>query len=165
VRRLFVRNFTVVAAATLLTGVLLIGAQAAGAQTDASPSIALPRIRQSQAAGDEETQNKSFRARRGSFATGQWLLTAYGSAAVGKTSHQVYAGHVGLGYYFIDNLSLNLEGVGYFVDHARNSGGGGVDLLPRWHYLAQDNGSLYLDGGGGFIYIYERHVTRSGNSF
>jgi opacity protein-like surface antigen len=152
VGRLFVRNFTVVAAATLLTGVLLIAAQAAGAQTDASASISLPRIRQSQAAGDEETQNKSLRARRGPFATGQWLLTAYGSAAVGKTSHQVYAGHVGLGYYLIDNLSLNLEGVGYFVDHARNSGGGGVDLLPRWHYLAQDNWSLYLDGGWGFVY-------------
>jgi len=30
--------------------------------------------------------------------------------------------------------------------------GGGLNLLPRWHYLEWDHWSLYLDGGGGFIY-------------
>lgn len=59
---------------------------------------------------------------------------------------------MGLGYYLVDNLALNIEGVGYFVYHAHNSAGGGLDLLPRWHYLAQDNWSMYLDGGCGSIY-------------
>jgi hypothetical protein len=130
---------------------LLAGAQVAGTQIDSSPFISLP-AGESQRIGGEEVHNAGIGARRVPFAAGQWLLMGYGSAAVGKTSHQVYAGHVGLGYHFIDNLSLNLEGVGYFVDHAHNSGGGGVDLLPRWHYLARDNCSLYLDGGWGFIY-------------
>jgi len=86
------------------------------------------------------------------FKAGQWVFTGYGSAAVGKTSHQVYSGHVGLGYYFIDYLSLNVETLGYFVDHARNTGGGGIDLIPRCHFLVRDEWSLYLDGGWGFIY-------------
>jgi hypothetical protein len=86
------------------------------------------------------------------FTAGSWLLSGYGSAAVGRTSHQVYAGHLGLGYYLIDHLALNVEGVGYFVDHAHKTGGGGINLLPRWHYLVRDLWSLYLDGGVGFIY-------------
>jgi lipid A 3-O-deacylase len=86
------------------------------------------------------------------FAAGKWVVSGYGSAALGKSSHQVYAGQVGLGYYFFDDLALNVEGVGYFVDHANDTGGGGVNLLPRWHFLARPQWSLYLDGGWGFIY-------------
>jgi hypothetical protein len=86
------------------------------------------------------------------FAAGKWLLSGYGSAALGKTTHKVYAGHVGLAYYFIDDLSINFEGVGYFIDHSNHTGGAGVNLLPRWHYLARDEWSLYLDGGWGLIY-------------
>ena len=52
----------------------------------------------------------------------------------------------------IDHLALNVEVVGYYVDHSHNTGGGGVDLLPRWHFLARGNWSLYLDYGWGFIY-------------
>jgi hypothetical protein len=49
------------------------------------------------------------------FTAGKWVLSGFGSAGAGKTSHRVYAGHVGLGYYFIDNLSLNVGAVGHFV--------------------------------------------------
>ena len=86
------------------------------------------------------------------FKAGNWVLSGYASAAVGKSSHQVYAGHVGLGYHFTDCLSLNLEAIGYLVDHARKSGGGGIGLVPRWHFLVRDKWSLYLDGGWGFVY-------------
>ncbi len=57
-----------------------------------------------------------------------------------------------MGYYLIDDVALNVEAIGYFVDHSRSSGAGGIDLLARWHYLSRDPWSLYVEGGGGFIY-------------
>ena len=93
-----------------------------------------------------------FQVGDGSFAKGRWILLGYGAAAVGKTSRKVYAGNIGFGYHIIDNFSLNLEAGGYFIDHARDTGGGGVDMLLRWHPLHGRDWSLYLDGGPGFIY-------------
>ena len=98
------------------------------------------------------------------FTAEKWTLVSYGSAAVGKTSRKVYAGHVGLGYYMIDGVSINLEGAGYFIDQANDTGAGGVDLLPRWHYLQGDNWSLYVDGGPGIIYSNKR-MGDSGTHF
>jgi opacity protein-like surface antigen len=146
VHRLLFRNFTVAAAATLLSC-----AQVTAAQIDASASFSLDR-KKSQMPSHEGLESKIPGTSQGPFAAGKRVVTGYGSAGAGKASHRVYAGHVGLGYYLVDNLALNIEGVGYFVDHAHNSAGGGLDLLPRWHYLAQDNWSMYLDGGCGFIY-------------
>jgi hypothetical protein len=136
---------------------LLTGAQVAAAEMD-TPSNALLESQASRTGAPTTDTQQS----RSPFAAGRWLLSGYGSAAVG-TGDRVYAVHVGSGYYFIDNISLNLEGVGYFIDHA-NTTGGGLDLVPRWHYLKRDHWSLYLDGGMGFIYTRDS-VTRSGNSF
>jgi lipid A 3-O-deacylase len=124
---------------------LLTGAQVAAATMD-TPSNA-PLESQASRTGPPTTDTKQSHS---PLAAGRWLLSGYGSAAVG-TGDRVYAGHVGLGYYFIDNISLNLEGVGYFIEHA-NTTGGGLALVPRWHYLKRDHWSLYLDGGMGFIY-------------
>jgi hypothetical protein len=117
---------------------LLTGAQVAAATMD-TPSDALLESEASRT-GPPTTDTKQS---RGPFAAGRWLLSGYGSAAVG-TGDRVFAGHVGLGYYFIDNISLNLEGVGYVIEHANTTTGGGLDLVPRWHYLKRDHWSLYL---------------------
>lgn len=86
------------------------------------------------------------------FPAGTWSLYGYGAAAVGKTSRKVYTGNLGVGYHVIDDFSLNLQTAGYFIDHARNTGGGGLDMLFRWHPLHGRAWSLYMDGGPGFIY-------------
>ena len=125
---------------------LLTGAQVVAAKMDTPSDASLES--QASRTGPPTTDTKQSRS---PFAAGRWLLSGYGSAAVG-TGDRVYAGHAGLGYYFIDNISLNLEGVGYFIEHANTTGGGGLDLVPRWHYLKRDHWSLYLDGGMGFIY-------------
>lgn len=86
------------------------------------------------------------------FARGRWILAGYGSGTAGKSSRNVYAAHFGLGYHVIDNLSLNLEATGYFIKQAKDTGGVGLDIVPRWHFLRGDRWSLYLDGGAGVMY-------------
>lgn len=98
------------------------------------------------------------------FAAGQWLLTGYGFAAMGKTSREVYGGRVGFGYHFIEDFSLNVEGVGYLINQENDSGAVGIDLLPRWHYRRENNWSLYLDSGAGIIYSGKR-LGHSGTHF
>jgi hypothetical protein len=98
------------------------------------------------------------------FRGGAWHVYGYGAAAVGKTSRRLYAGNLGLGYHLVDDLSFNLEAGGYFVDHARDTGGGGLDVLFRWHPLKVDDWSLYLDGGPGFIYT-RRTLRQPGTHF
>ncbi|MBI4524099.1 MAG: acyloxyacyl hydrolase [Deltaproteobacteria bacterium] len=99
-----------------------------------------------------------------SFAAGTRNITIYPSAAAGKSGRKIYAGHVGLGYYVIDNLSINLEGVGYGIDQDNDTGAVGLDLLPRWHYMRAADWSLYLDGGAGIIYSNNR-LGESGTHF
>ncbi len=58
------------------------GSTAAAAKT---PGIFSPDHRSAEAAHESRELQP--------FAAGRWVFTGYGSAAVGKTSHQVYAGH------------------------------------------------------------------------
>lgn len=102
--------------------------------------------------GRSSRENSADLKTGGSFPAGTWNIHGYGAAAAGKTRRKVYAGNIGLGYHVIDNLSLNLKVGGYFIDHARNTGGGGMDTLLRWHPLHGRHWSLYLDGGPGFMY-------------
>lgn len=145
-----------------LAGMILIGFAAVGLAVTLPPDIGYSRtpLETIDSGRDAEAPfpAPAPSTASGPFSAPRWTLSGYGSAAVGKTSHQVYAGHFGLGYYFIDNLALNAEAVGYYIDHAHDSGGGGLNLLPRWHYLVRDPWSLYLDGGWGFIYT--RHTLR-----
>ena len=89
------------------------------------------------------------------FAAGTWNFHGYGSAALGKSARKVYAGHVALGYHLLDNFSVNLEGVGYFIDQTHDTAALGLNLLPRWHYWHRQNWSLFLDGGAGIIYSHK----------
>lgn len=86
------------------------------------------------------------------FAAGQWTIYGYGSGAAGKSARKVYAGHVGLGYYFLDNVSLNLETAGYFIEQSNDTGGAGLNLASRWHYWRGTEWSLYFDGGAGLMH-------------
>ncbi len=87
------------------------------------------------------------------FAEGTFSFQFYGSTVVGDSEHgYIHTAHVGAGWYFVDDLSINLEAIGGWVDSKTDDDGGvgGLDLLFRWHFLKDEDWSLYVDGGAGF---------------
>lgn len=102
------------------------------------------------------------------FAQGTWTFQTYGSAGVFDSDKgEIYTGHIGFGYHFFDDLSVNLEGVGGWVTPERDDHGGvgGIDLLLRWHYLNRENFSLYIDGGVGFQLATTNYPSDSHHNF
>lgn len=92
------------------------------------------------------------------FAQGTWTVNAYGSITLGlHDKGDIYLTHTGVGYHFIDGVSINLEGVlGYTdADEPFVSDGltYGFDLLVRWHFWHDGPWSVYLDGGAGVIWF------------
>jgi len=94
--------------------------------------------------------------RRGFLEAGSWTFQAYGAAAIGDPDKgEQYDAHLGVGYFFVDHLSINVELLGGFTDgddasaFAEDGGVGGFDLLFRWHFLERGPWTLYLDGGAG----------------
>ncbi len=98
------------------------------------------------------------------FDKGDWRLYGYASGTLGGGNH-IYEGHLGGGYYFFDNLSINLElAAGYTEFNSRggapagDTGNFGFDVLLRYHFLKGKDWrgakwSLYADGGCGFRYF------------
>ena len=99
-------------------------------------------------------QEVSPPAQRHGFDAGTWAIYGYGSATVGSDQGEVYEAHVGVSWYFIDNLSINFGGFGGYVNGDGDDNGSslGMELLLRWHFLRRESGSLYLDGGSGIIW-------------
>ncbi|MHC4080437.1 MAG: acyloxyacyl hydrolase [Planctomycetota bacterium] len=70
----------------------------------------------------------------------------------------------GVSYFMADNLSLNFELNGLYIDQESESGvsdahdawGVNFNLLVRWHFLARERWSIYFDGGVGVMGTTER---------
>jgi len=85
-----------------------------------------------------------------------WTVQSYLSGIVGDEDHgTMFAAHLGLGYFFADSVSINLDFFGGVVENGDVSGDddgivGGFDLLFRWHAIRRERWSFYLEGGCGF---------------
>ena len=87
------------------------------------------------------------------FGKGNWTFQVYGSTTfAGSDKGFLHASHIGLGYFFLDKVSINIEGVGGWVDAKKDDDGGfgGFDLLFRWHFYQRGDFSIFGDGGAGF---------------
>jgi opacity protein-like surface antigen len=76
-------------------------------------------------------------------------------------------GHAGIGvsWFFIENLSLDLEGNGlYFDQEGDNAWGGNFNLMFRWHFLMREKWSVYADIGAGMLGTSD-DVPFNGTSF
>lgn len=71
----------------------------------------------------------------------------------------------GLSHFFVDGHSVNLELNGMaFSQTGEDAVGLNLGLIMRWHFLRQQNWSLYVDGGAGLLGTTS-DVPTTGSSF
>ncbi|MDB5292147.1 MAG: lipid 3-O-deacylase PagL [Phycisphaerales bacterium] len=90
-----------------------------------------------------------------SFPKGTFSLTLDGGYAQSFDSSdaRIETTSVGFGYYFIDNMAINVELAGYGIQQpGPDATVGGGDLLLRHHLLTFDPFSIFVDVGGGAWY-------------
>jgi opacity protein-like surface antigen len=90
-----------------------------------------------------------------SFPKGTFSLTLDGGYAQSFDSSdaRIETASVGFGYYFIDNMAINVELAGYGIQQpGPDATVGGGDLLLRHHLLNLDPFSIFIDVGGGAWY-------------
>lgn len=100
-------------------------------------------------------------------AEGSWRWNIFGGFAAEFKDSQNRFGRAGFGvsYFMIDDLSLDLElNAMYFDQELNDPWGVNFNLLFRWHFIARDNWSIYLDGGAGLLGTTE-DVPDNGSSF
>lgn len=94
-----------------------------------------------------------------SFIQGSRVLLVSSSAAFCGNDGDVYQGHMGVGYYFLDGQALNIECALGGID-ADASGGdtvtASVEFMLRSHWIRMENWSMFVEGGAGVIWSDER---------
>jgi lipid A 3-O-deacylase len=81
-----------------------------------------------------------------------WRINAIAWYADDFDTERAMSGAVGLSYFVIDNLSIDMElGLVSFDQKGPDAWGGQFALLFRWHFLARSSWSIYFDGGAGFL--------------
>jgi hypothetical protein len=103
--------------------------------------------------------------RIGEFTKGHQKWQAYVSAAgFDKGKGEMYAFHLGYGYFFRDNFSVNIDALGSYIHSGIDDNGvaAGLDVIFRGHPLiGHDNlWSLYLELGAG---LQQQSTNFAGN--
>lgn len=88
-------------------------------------------------------------AERSGFAAGSWVIPTYVAwyQSFDDNLTDVFDGRMGAEYYFADHVAVNLElhGTG-FRDATTRTGGGGVALGARWHWLRRARWTVFAEG-------------------
>ena len=96
-----------------------------------------------------------YRAKpKNGFLKGTQSWQAYASAAAGDQGKgEMYALHLGYGYFFLDYLAVNIDVLGAYIRSGIDDNGyaAGLDVIFRRHFswVDDDPWSVYLDIGGG----------------
>jgi len=84
---------------------------------------------------------------------GTWTAQTYGSATLSGEAGGLFTAHIGGGYHFKDDLSINLELIAGNINFDKGFGGSstvvGLDLLLRYHFFRYGDWTFYADGGVG----------------
>lgn len=101
-----------------------------------------------------QAQTTSPSAPSTAFTEGSWCSVIYGNYGSDVTNRNVRLGgaNLGIGYYLVDNVALNLEGSANMIDEPGPDGWGGTtSLLLRQHFFNRDRFSFFIDVGWGII--------------
>jgi hypothetical protein len=91
-------------------------------------------------------------------------LTAATARDVDRGGSHFSTAAVGVGYYFVDNVSLSAELSGYDIHQAGAAGAGGAALMLRQHFFSRGSFTLYADVGSG-LFEANRNVPAGGTHF
>lgn len=98
-------------------------------------------------------------------AAGSWRWQVLGGGGTGTDSISNAQVGAGVSWFVVDDFSIDVQGnVDYFNQSGPGAWGGDVELLFRWHFLARDTWSLYMDGGCGLMWT-SRDVPPESASF
>jgi len=98
---------------------------------------------------------------------GQLRWTFQGSWAIDVKEAGNEVGKLGfvIDYFVIDNVSINAEFNGaYIAQEGPSAWGFNFNLIARWHVIAQENWSFFIDGGAGLLWT-THNVPHDGSSF
>ena len=86
-------------------------------------------------------------------AAGSWRWQVLGGGGTGTDSISNAQLGAGVSWFVVDDLSIDVQvNADYFSQSGPSAWGGDVELLFRWHFLARDTWSLYVDGGCGLMW-------------
>jgi len=94
----------------------------------------------------------------------RWYLSGGWGKEIDSSHDEFVIFGGGVSFFMVDNLSLNFELNGLYWDQESTTGfpdshdawGVNFNLLVRWHFLARETWSIYLDGGAGVMGTTER---------
>ena len=97
-----------------------------------------------------------------------WTFQTYGSTSLWADSGEVNLMHVGVGYFFLEDISINAEFLmGNFDGNSQGGEPGndgavrGFDLIARWHFFNEEKWGLFVEGGASFL-IFDDNFPANG---
>jgi len=103
------------------------------------------------------------------FQQGTWtggLVGGYLHESFGGDGEDLYYGGVEVEYFWLDDLAIVGELLGYHVDQSEDTTAFGLNLLLRWHFWKPcKNVALYLEGGAGIIQGLDNIPSPEGTYF
>jgi hypothetical protein len=100
-------------------------------------------------------------------AANTWRLNVFGGGGQKPDGDDetMLRGGVGFSYFFIDNLSWEIElSALHFEQHGPDADAGNAALLLRWHLLSDVNWSLFVEMGAG-IMLSTEDIPPGGSAF
>ena len=117
-------------------------------------------------APEDDANLATLVARFGEQGSWRWNVQGGFGAEFEDTNKRFGLGGLSFSYFVADDFSVDFEFNGLYFDQpaAENAGGFNFNLLLRWHVLARDDWSLFVDVGGGLMETSDA-VPAGGSSF